>query len=160
MLAIKTVATESKELDIVRQLFADYQKELDEDLCFQSFGAELKEPLKKYGPPSGIIYLAYYDDEVAGCIALMPLAPVGDQKACEMKRLYVKPAYRLHKIGKALVERLLEAAKELGYDIIKLDTLSKLQPAKQLYKQYGFIETTSYYTNPLAGVVYMQKDLR
>jgi putative acetyltransferase len=159
MLAIKTVTSEGKELDIVRELFADYQKELGEDLCFQSFDAELKAPLKKYGPPSGIIYLAYYNNEVAGCIALMPLSSDDGIKTCEMKRLYVKPEHRQHKVGKALVEQLINTAKELGYERMKLDTLQKLQPAIQLYVKYGFLETTSYYENPLPGVVYMQKEL-
>jgi putative acetyltransferase len=159
MLVIKTVDTEGKELDIARQLFAGYQKELDEDLCFQSFDAELKEPLKKYGPPSGIIYLAYYNDEPAGCIALMPLPEENGKKICEMKRLFVKPGFRRYKIGRKLIEQLLAAAKALGYDTMKLDTLQKLQPAIHLYNKYGFVETTSYYQNPLPGVVYMQKEL-
>lgn len=159
MLAIQPVTTEGKELDIVRELFAGYQKELDEDLCFQSFETELREPLKKYGSPLGIIYLAYYNDQVAGCIALMPLPDENGKRICEMKRLYVKPGFREHKIGRSLIEKLVNKAKELGYDIMKLDTLQKLQAAIHLYKQYGFIETTSYYENPLPGVVYMQKDL-
>ena len=159
MLAIKTVDREGKELDIIREFFAGYQKELDEDLCFQSFDAELKEPLKKYGPPTGIIYLAYYNDIPAGCIALMPLSPGKGAGTCEMKRLYVLPAYRQYKIGRALIEKLLVTAAELGYHTMKLDTLQKLEPAIHLYKKYGFIETTSYYPNPLPGVVYMQKQL-
>jgi putative acetyltransferase len=159
MLAIQAVISEGKELDIVRDLFAGYQKELDEDLCFQSFGTELKEPLKKYGPPSGIIYLAYYNEEPVGCIALMPLTSENDKRICEMKRLYVKPEFRRYKIGRALIEKLLETAKEIGYDIMKLDTLQKLEAAIHLYKKYGFVETTSYYQNPLPGVVYMQKEL-
>jgi putative acetyltransferase len=160
MLVIKTVDTEGKELDIVRQLFTGYQKELDEDLCFQSFDAELKEPLKKYGPPSGIIYLAYYNDEPAGCIALMPLPPGNGKRTCEMKRLYVLPGFREHRIGRVLIEKLLETATAMGYEVMKLDTLQKLGPALHLYKKYGFTETTSYYDNPLPGVVYMQKVLR
>lgn len=159
MLAIKTVTNEGKELEIVRKLFADYQKELGEDLCFQSFEAELKDPLIKYGSPSGVILLAYYNASVAGCIALMQIPSADGIKTCEMKRLYVKPGYRQHKVGKALVEQLINAAKELGYQRMKLDTLEKLQPAIGLYKKYGFTETSSYYENPLPHVVYMEKRL-
>jgi len=159
MLAIKIVTTEGEALNIVRELFTAYQQELDEDLCFQSFNDELKDPLKKYGPPSGTICLAYYNDVPAGCIALMPLPDEQERKICEMKRLYVKPDFRSKKIGVALVEKLLNTAKELGYQTMKLDTLQKLQPAIRLYKQYGFTETTSYYKNPLPEVVYMQKEL-
>ena len=159
MVGIEAVTTEGKELDIVRELFTDYQKELGEDLCFQSFTAELREPLKKYGPPDGIIYLARWNGEVAGCIALLPLPAVEGRKTCEMKRLYVKPGYRAYGIGRKLIEQLLAAAADMNYDVMKLDTLSRLEPAIHLYRKYGFNDTSSYYANPLPGVVYMQKEL-
>jgi putative acetyltransferase len=159
MVAIGAVTTEGKELDIVRELFTGYQKELGEDLCFQSFADELRDPLKKYGAPSGIIYLARWNGEVAGCVALMPLPDAEGKKTCEMKRLYVKPGYRAHGIGRKLVEQLLAAAIEMNYDVMKLDTLSRLEPAIHLYRQYGFKDTSAYYPNPLPGVVYMQKEL-
>lgn len=141
-------------MDEIRTLFREYEKELDENLCFQSFEAELKDPLKKYGSPKGVLYIAKWKDEVAGCIALMPLQEEG---VCEMKRLYVRPPFRKHKIGKAMVEQLMKDGKQLGYTTMKLDTLQKLQPAIALYKQYGFTETTAYYENPLPDVVYMEK---
>ncbi len=143
-------------MDEIRTLFTEYEKELDENLCFQSFEAELKDPLKKYGSPKGVLYVAKWDDAVAGCIALMPLQ---EEAVCEMKRLYVRPQFRKHKIGKALVEQLMKDAEKLGYTTMKLDTLQKLQPAINIYKQYGFTETTAYYENPLPEVVYMQKQL-
>ena len=143
-------------LDEVRKLFKEYEQELDEDLCFQNIDDEIKFPLRKYGPPRGVLYIAKWNSEVAGCIALAPLAERG---ACEMKRLYVRPHYRKHKIGKILVEQLLKDAVQLGYTKMKLDTLEKLQPAIRLYQQIGFLESTAYYTNPLDGVVYMEKSL-
>lgn len=143
-------------MDEIRTLFREYERELNEDLCFQSFEAELKNPLLKYGPPKGLLYIATWNEEVAGCIALLPLKEEG---VCEMKRLYVRQQFRKHKIGKTLVEQLLNDASQLGHTKIKLDTLQKLQPAITLYKQYGFEETTAYYQNPLAGVVYMEKEL-
>jgi putative acetyltransferase len=155
MLQLLKVTEEGKRMDDIRTLFREYETELNEDLCFQSFEEELKDPLTKYGPPQGVLYIALWHDEVAGCIALMPLEHV----VCEMKRLYVRPAFRKHKIGKTLVEQLMADAKQLGYEVMKLDTLQKLQPAVQLYKQYGFEETTGYYENPLSGVVYMEKRL-
>ena len=108
---------------------------------------EIKFPLRKYGPPRGVLYIAKWNSEVAGCIALAPLVERG---ACEMKRLYVRPHYRKHKIGKVLVEQLLKDAVQLGYTKMKLDTLEKLQPAIGLYKQYGFVETTNYAFNYFA----------
>jgi ribosomal protein S18 acetylase RimI-like enzyme len=156
MLQLITITQEGSEMDVIRTLFREYETELNEDLCFQSFEAELANPLQKYGPPKGVLYLAKWNDEVAGCIALMPLP---EDSSCEMKRLYVSPQYRQHKIGKVLVEQLLKDAQQLGYTTMKLDTLEKLQPAIALYKQFGFVEATAYYENPLTGVVYMEKKL-
>ena len=156
MLRIKHIIEEGKELDIIRDLFREYEKELNEDICFQSFEEEVKDPLKKYGPPSGDLMLAYSDDEVAGCIALMKMKEPG---ACEMKRLYVKPSFRKNKIGRLLIEDLLNSAKERDYKIMRLDTFLKLQSAMHLYQQFGFKNISPYYNNPLPGVVYMEKIL-
>lgn len=156
MLQVKHITEEGPELDIIRQLFRDYEKELDENLCFQSFEAELKDPLKKYGPPSGDLIVAYWNDEVAGCIALTQMKEPG---VCEMKRLYVKPFFRKNKIGKILVEQIIGSAKEKGYHTMRLDTLTKLQPAISLYENFGFKNISVNYQNPLPGVVYMEKTL-
>jgi len=156
MLRIKHIIEEGKELDIIRDLFRAYEKELDEDICFQSFDEELKNPLKKYGPPSGDLVLAYWEDEIAGCVAL---TKTKEAAACEMKRLYVKPSFRKNKIGRLLVEELLSSAKERNYEKMRLDTFSKLQAAVHLYKQFGFENISAYYNNPLPGVVYMEKQL-
>lgn len=156
MLRIKHIVEEGKELDIIRELFREYEKELDENICFQSFSEELKDPLKKYGPPSGDLMLAYWEDEVAGCIALTKMK---ENRACEMKRLYVRPGFRKNKIGKMLVEDLLTSAKEKDYKIMRLDTFLKLGTAIRIYEQYGFKNISPYYNNPLKGVVYMEKEL-
>lgn len=156
MLHITHITNEGPALDAIRQLFREYEKELDENICFQSFEEELKEPLKKYGPPSGDLMLAYWDDEVAGCIALTKMKTDG---ACEMKRLYVRPQFRKNKIGRILIEELLTSATERNYKIMRLDTFEKLQPAVHLYKQYGFRNISAYYDNPLRGVVYMEKEI-
>ena len=156
MLQLLLINEEGIWMDAIRSLFREYETELNEDLCFQSFEEELKNPLKKYGPPLGVLYVALWNHEVAGCIALMPL----EDGVCEMKRLYVRPVFRKHQIGKALVDQLLKDAKHLRYLTMKLDTLQKLQPAIALYKQYGFVETTAYYDNPLSQVVYMEKTLQ
>lgn len=156
MLRIKHIIEEGKELNIVRDLFREYEKELNEDICFQSFEEELKDPLKKYGPPTGDLLLAYWEDEIAGCIALTKMKEPG---ACEMKRLYVKPSFRKNKIGRLLVEDLLNSAKERGYKLMRLDTFLKLQAAMHLYQQFGFKNISAYYHNPLPGAVYMEKQL-
>ena len=156
MLDIKHIASESTELDIIRELFRDYEKELDENICFQSFEEELINPLKKYGPPDGDLILAYLNKEVAGCIALTRMKEEG---TCEMKRLYVKPEFRKSKIGRKLAELLIQSAKEKEYERMRLDTLTKLNPAIRLYQSMGFQHISPYYHNPLPGVVYMEKKL-
>lgn len=143
-------------LDEVRKLFREYLEELDENLCFQSTDEELVSPLKKYGGPYGSLLIAYYNDHLAGCIALQPLKEEG---VCEMKRLYVRPVYRNKGIAHALVEKLLAEAKEKGYKQMVLDTLERLQPAIKLYVKHGFVNTSAYYKNPLEGVIYMEKVL-
>jgi GNAT superfamily N-acetyltransferase len=156
MITIKAITTEGAALDSIRQMFVDYQKELDADLCFQSFNQELAQLLKKYGPPSGTILLAYYNDDMAGCVAVTAMKEVG---VCEMKRLYVKPSFRQFKIGQALVEAIIASAATMGYNKMRLDTLQKLQPAIQLYRKFGFTDTSAYYHNPLQEVVYMEREL-
>jgi ribosomal protein S18 acetylase RimI-like enzyme len=156
MLLIKHVIEEGTELDHVRDLFQEYEKELNEDICFQDFEKELKHPLKKYGPPSGDLILAYWEDQIAGCIALTKWKEHG---ICEMKRLYVKPSFRKNKIGRMLIEDLLTSAKERDYQIMRLDTFEKLEAAIHLYKNYGFKNISPYYDNPLRGVVYMELEL-
>jgi putative acetyltransferase len=156
MLYIEHIITEGDKLDIIRNLFREYENELDENICFQSFETELNDPLKKYGPPSGDLVLAYWNNEPAGCVALTRMKEDG---ACEMKRLYVKPSFRKNKIGVMLVEKLLISAKEKGYTTMRLDTLQKLESAIRLYKNFGFKNISAYYNDPLSGVVYMEKEL-
>jgi len=156
MLQLIQVNQEGSFMNEVRTLFREYEKELNENLCFQSFEEELKNPLTKYGPPKGVLYIAEWNKETAGCIALMTLK---EKTECEMKRLYVRPQFRTHQIGKALVEQLLKDASALGYKKMKLDTLQKLQAAISLYKKTGFVETTAYYENPLDEVMYMEQIL-
>jgi GNAT superfamily N-acetyltransferase len=156
MLELLQINEEGQYLEEVRTLFKEYEKELGENLCFQDFENELSDPLKKYGAPTGALYIALWNEEPAGCIALTALKEKG---VCEMKRLYVKPAYRQFKIGRALVEQVLFTAINTGYHTMKLDTLQKLLPAIELYKKAGFTETNAYYKNPLTNVVYMEKQL-
>ena len=122
------------QLEEARILFREYEKELDADLCFQSFEEELKNPLYKYGLPNGSLILAYWNNQLAGCIALQPL----ENGHCEMKRLFVRPSFRKHKIGQALVDEILQKATAIGYTKMKLDTLERLQAAIHLYKKRGF----------------------
>lgn len=156
MAQIKKIITEGEELDDIRRLFAAYEADLGENLCFQGFAAELDNPLAKYGTPGGALFLAAEENEPVGCIALQPLAEEG---ACEMKRLYVLPAFRGRGIGEQLVTHLLTEARVMGYQTMKLDTLNRLQSAIKMYHAFGFTDTSAYYQNPLPGVKYMEKRL-
>ncbi len=176
MLRIQHITSAGIELQVCIQLFQEYAQELNEDLCFQSFDTELENPLKKYGPPTGSLLLAYWKHQPVGCVALTnithtttsyapessistTLHPSTTLRICEMKRLYVQPAFRKHKIGQALVAAIVHEAKVLNYAIMKLDTLQRLQPAIQLYLKQGFVVTNAYYKNPLPEVVYMEMEL-
>ena len=156
MITIIEINKESAEINIIRSLFTEYAAELNENLCFQSFDEELRNPSKKYGSPAGSLLLAYYNNEPAGCVALQPLP---EPEACEMKRLYVRQQYRKYKIGAELVKAILEEAAKKGYKKMVLDTLERLQPAIRLYEKFGFENAAAYYKNPLPNVVYMQKIL-
>ena len=156
MFSVEAIEEEGERLNIILQLFRDYAKELNENLCFQQFDKELENPLLKYGPPSGSLLLGTWNGETAACIALTALK---EEKTCEMKRLYVVPGYRKLGIGRLLVDEILKTAERNGYHTMKLDTLEKLQPAIRLYESFGFEHTTAYYANPISGVVYMSKHL-
>ena len=137
-------------------VFREYEAWLGLDLCFQGFEDELKNLPGKYAPPSGRLYLARSDGELAGCIAMRSL---GDD-VCEMKRLYVRKSFRGLKLGRLLIERLIDDAREIGYKRMQLDTFPpKMGKAVRLYEAYGFREIPPYYDNPNEDVLFMEKVL-
>ncbi len=144
------------DIDAAKNIFREYERWLGLDLCFQGFEDELKSLPGKYALPSGRLYLARVDETVAGCIALRPLSP----EICEMKRLFVKENFRGMRIGKLLIERVIENARMIGYSAMRLDTFPpKMGEAVRLYESYGFREIPPYYDNPNAGVLFMELKL-
>ena len=139
----------------VRTLFREYQQFLDVDLCFQDFAAELATLPGRYAPPRGRLLLAMAETAAAGCVALRPL----DEDLCEMKRLFVRPAWRGQGLGLRLARQIIADATALGYAIMRLDTLDTLEPAMRLYTALGFQRCAPYYPNPLPGVVYWERTL-
>jgi ribosomal protein S18 acetylase RimI-like enzyme len=147
------------ELDAVRLLFAEYAKTLNVDLCFQNFDAELANLPGEYAAPRGTLLLATVKGELAGCCAMRPLDGVDYPNACEMKRFYVRPAYRGLRLGRMLADSILEAARVAGYDCILLDTLNDMEAARALYQELGFTDIPPYYYNPIAGAHYLKAEL-
>jgi putative acetyltransferase len=146
-------ATLSEEIEEARRLFVEYGNSLDFSLCFQSFDDELASLPGAYGPPSGRLLLARYGDHVAGCIALRKL----DAGVCEMKRLYVRPDDRGHGLGRILVERLIEEARVIPYERMRLDTVgSTMKDAIALYRRIGFREIAPYSSIPVEGALWME----
>jgi carbonic anhydrase len=154
---IRIELTQSPEaFAMARGLIQEYADWLGVDLCFQNYDEELANLETVYGPPTGRLYLATKDGDAAGCIGLRALAP-GEG---ELKRLYVRPAYRGLGLGKTLVDRSIEAAREIGYMLLRLDTWPPRMPeAQEMYRRLGCVETPPYYHNPVPGVVFMALDL-
>ncbi|MES2583774.1 MAG: GNAT family N-acetyltransferase [Pseudomonadota bacterium] len=157
---IRVLVPESaSELDAVRSLFVEYAGTLNVDLCFQNFNTELATLPGEYAAPRGGLLLATVDGELAGCCAMRPLDAVDYPNACEMKRLYVRPAYRGLQLGRTLAENILETARVAGYDCILLDTLNDMEAARALYQELGFEDIPPYYYNPIAGAHYLKAEL-
>jgi GNAT superfamily N-acetyltransferase len=143
------------DLDLVRSLFEEYASSLGLDLRFQNFDQELADLPGRYAPPRGGIWLAVAD-QVAGCVALRPLFT----STCELKRLYVRPAYRGQGIGRLLVQRALDAATDAGYKRICLDTLPQMKQAIELYESLGFEDVQAYCHSPFEGAKFFARELR
>lgn len=148
--------------EAVGQLFSEYTAMLlqgdpgfREYLDLQHYDEELQHPEAKYAMPEGRLYLACCGGKAAGCIGLRKL----DGRRCEMKRLYVRPEFRGHRIGRLLAEKILADARGIGYSQMLLDTLPFLQSAIRMYRELGFYEIDSYNESPMGDSIYMRLDL-
>lgn len=149
-------ARSPESLERARALFLEYQASLTIDLDFQGFADELAGLPGDYAEPAGLLLLALVDGALAGCGAFRALLHSDHLNACEMKRLYVRPAFRGFGIGRLLVERLMSEARLAGYNTMLLDTLSDMETARALYQDAGFVEVAPYYLNPIAGAHYLK----
>lgn len=147
-------ASTAEDIAVVRELLLEYANWLEFNLCFQGFDEELRMLPGKYAPPPGRLLLAFWDGSVAGVGALRQTELPG---TCEMKRLYVRPAFRGHAIGRALTEKLIAEAGEIGYQRMRLDTVpGKMDRAIELYRQLGFREIAPYYATPVEHTLFME----
>ena len=140
------------DISIVRELFLEYAQSLGVDLAFQDFDREVATLPGDYDP----ILIAHWNSEPAGCVALHPIAA----DVCEMKRLYVRPQFRGHSIGRTLAERILADARSRGFARMRLDTLPSMLEAIPLYRSLGFKEIPPYRFNPVPGSKFMELDLQ
>jgi ribosomal protein S18 acetylase RimI-like enzyme len=139
----------------VEALFREYVASLAEDISFQNVDHELAGLPGKYARPGGVVLIARDGDDAAGAVAYRMVEP----GVCEMKRLYVRPAFRGREIGRELANELIEDARARGYRTMLLDTLASMGPARALYRDLGFVPVAPYYDNPLPGVMYMAREL-
>jgi putative acetyltransferase len=148
-----TEAISPEQIEQARELFKEYEAWIEVDLCFQSFEKELAGLPGDYAPPDGRLLLAFQDGQLAGCVALRK---IGDG-TCEMKRLFLRPEFHGRGLGRPLIEKILNEAKEIGYQRMRLDTLpDKMEKAIALYRSLGFREIEPYYDNPVQGALFME----
>jgi ribosomal protein S18 acetylase RimI-like enzyme len=157
---VRLVVPDSAELlQATREIFREYADSLAVDLCFQNFDAELAGLPGDYAAPEGLLLLAFADDELAGCVAMRRLSEVDHANACEMKRLFVRRAFRRFGLGRLLAQALMEHAAAAGYSVMLLDTLNEMESARELYATLGFEEVAPYYYNPIPGAHYLKAQL-
>jgi GNAT superfamily N-acetyltransferase len=160
MLRIFPVETD-KDLEIVKGLLEEYTAslfELDGPYHIKEFEAhkhQMNDLGGYFGPPDGCLLLAKYKKEPAGCVALRKL----NDNTCEMKRLYVKPEFRGLKIGRELAERVIEQARRIGYERMRIHTITALERANRLYRSLGFNEIDPYEYTPREDAVFMELKL-
>ena len=154
MLTVRHV-TSSDEMPAVRALFEEYAAAIGIDLCFQDFEHELETLPGAYAQPGGAIIVAEVEGSLAGCVALRALGP----SICEMKRLYVRPAFRRGGVGRVLAEAVIAEARRIGYRAMRLDTLRTMVEAASLYRSIGFREIEAYCHNPIEGALYFELEL-
>lgn len=153
-------ASGAGDLDAVREVLREYAASLNVDLCFQGFDEELAGLPGPYAEPDGALLLAWVDGRLAGCGALRPLPEADHPDACEMKRVFVRPAFRRLGLGRHLASALIDRGVQAGYAVMLLDTLDEMEAARELYATLGFEEIPPYYYNPIPGAHYLKLDLR
>jgi GNAT superfamily N-acetyltransferase len=144
------------DIEQARELFREYSAWVETDLCFQNFEKELAALPGSYAEPDGRLLLAFHDGQLAGCVGLRKIG----EGICEMKRLFVRDAFRGKRIGRNLIDSIVREAKELGYERMRLDTLPpQMNDAIALYRSFGFKEIEPYYENPVPGAKFMELNL-
>jgi putative acetyltransferase len=147
--------TRDADIEAARVLVEEYARSLDFSLCFQDFDTEMKDFPGAYASPDGCLLVAIASGAPAGVVALRPLGDP-DARTCEMKRLYVRPAYRRLKVGRLLVENLVEFARRRGYSRLRLDTHPSMTAARGIYRDMGFRRIANYNASTLDGIEHFE----
>lgn len=150
MLAIRPAGGTS-DIAVARKLLEEYAAWIAIDLSFQNFAVELKLLPGEYAPPEGALFLAWVDAKPAGCVAVRRF----DDHDCEMKRLYVRDAFRGSSVGERLAREAIAWARGAGRRRMLLDTLPPMRAAHRLYERLGFLEIPAYRFNPVDGARFM-----
>jgi len=146
---LKILPATTQDIGEIRTLFGEYSRLVSEALCFQNFDQELEALPGSYAPPEGALLIARDGEKAAGCVALRRI----EDGIGEMKRMYVRDAYRGSGLGRRLALAIIEEAKKRKYGRVVLDTLPKLAPAIALYRDLGFRETGPYLPSPTPGAI-------
>ena len=139
-----------EDLRNVREMFLEYAAWVSDDICFESFERELAGLPGAYAPPEGGLLVGMVNGQFAGCVGFRKLGA----GAAEMKRLYVRPAFRDYGLGRDLTLRIADEAKRAGYKVLRLDTLPRMHRAIALYQGLGFLEIPGYGDNPPGAICF------
>ena len=154
---VKIVEANTKEfVEKAKELIREYARSLEFDLEFHDFVKEMEDFPGQYASSGGCLYIALDENQPIGCVALRDLG----QGICEMKRLYVKPNFRGQKAGKLLAEVVIKAARNMGYDYMRLDTVPAMKQANRLYNALGFKKIAPYRFNPIKGATFFELNLK
>lgn len=154
---INIVEANTKELiEQAKELIREYAQSLEFDLGFQDFDQEMENFPGQYASSRGCLFIALVANKTIGCVALRDFG----QGICEMKRLYVKPNFRGQKVGRLLAEVVIKAARDIGYDYMRLDTIPSMKQANMLYNALGFKQIAPYRFNPIEGATFFELNLK
>jgi putative acetyltransferase len=151
------IAENTADLAAIRELWREYWRSIDLPDEFQGFGEELRGLPGVYGADGGALLLAESRRETtpAGTIALRRL----NARSGELKRLYLRPAFRGRGLGRYLLENVIERARAIGYEALYADTLPSMNDALGLYAKLGFERVEAYVSNPTPGAIYLRLNL-
>ena len=146
------IVENAAQLEQARTLFEEYWKSFGFTPCFQNFGDEVAGLPGAYAPPGGRLALAIIEGIPAGCVALKRF----DENRCEAKRLYVRPEFRGHGVGRALLDWVIAQARAIGYRELVGDTMPVMQQALDMYRRMGFEFTGPYAADPTPGAIFLR----